>query len=139
MSLATTRATLMAVVEQIVTDWTSYALKVEAPNRTAIDQVAQVDPYLRVDLDFLLGGGQDDMSDNPMVKQVGQLVITAVSKAGNGTAQSLELLDFVAPYFSVRTLGNVQMHAAEAQRGKEIKGWWHQPLLINFYTHNLRG
>ena len=43
----------MTVIAQIVADWTTYPLVVESDNRTAVDQSLQVDPYIKVMIDFL--------------------------------------------------------------------------------------
>lgn len=130
------RQALMTVVAQIVEDWTEYPLVIETDNRNAVDQSQQVEPYLKVMIDFL-GGHQADMADNPIERHYGQIVLQVVVRCGDGTAEGATLRDFIRPYFSLKNLGGLQLEAAERHKSREILGWEHLPLLATFYFHAL--
>lgn len=130
------RAALMTVMQQIVDDWTLYPLVVEPDNRDLVDQVLQLDPYVKVEIDFL-GSEQADMADVPLEKHVGQMMIYVVSRKGSGTVDGAILRDFIRPYFSLKKFGVLQCHSAEIYKSKEIKGWEYWPILLNFYFHSL--
>lgn len=128
------RAAIMTVIGQVVTDWTAYTLVVEPENRRVVDQATQVNPYLMVWIDFL-SAQQADMADNPLVRYTGQIVIHVVAKCDSGTKPAAALRDFIRPYLSMQNLGTLHLDVAEIYRAKEIKGWEHFPLLVNFWYH----
>lgn len=131
---AAARQAIRTVLDQIRADWAAYPLVIETDNRKIVDQATQEKPYLQVEIDFM-GGGQADLGARPTVRQDGQIEIHIVDKAGNGTAEIDALVDFIVPYFDMKNLGIVRTQAVERYRGKDVKGWWHEPLLINFYFH----
>jgi hypothetical protein len=137
MSQAQASRDLRAVVAQIQADFTDYPLVVEIDNHSVVDQVTQQDPYLLVEVDFLPGGGQLDLAERPLVRQVGQLCLYAVVKKDSGTDAARRLLDFVVPYFELQTCGSVKLHAAQAIRAREVKGWWYVPTLLDFWYDRL--
>ena len=127
---------ITAVIAQIIADHTDYTLVVEQQNRTVVDQNLQVNPYLRVDVK-LLSAAQLDLADRPRVEQWGQIWLPAVCKPGTGTAAVKTLLEFVTPYFDCKRLGIVQCQAVTGSGGKEVKGLWVEPVIVNFYYHRL--
>lgn len=133
MSLEQARADVMAVVARIQADFTNYPLAIERENLDEIDQATQTDPYLQVEIDFLPGGGQLDLADQPLVRQYGQLCLYAVGKVGSGTAELDKLLDFVKPYFNLKRCGIVNFHAAQAVRGKPANGLYYKPMWLDFW------
>jgi len=124
---------IRAVIAQIKADFTAYPLKVEIDNRNTVDQAAQTDPYLKVEIDYLPGGSQLDIGEQVLVRQVGQVCLYAIVKEDAGTAAAARLLDFVVPYFDRKVLGIVHLHPAQAIRGRAIKGWWYAPALLEFW------
>lgn len=130
------RQDIKAAFAQMRDDWAAYPLVIETDNRTTIDQATQTKPYLKVIVEFM-GGGQADMADRPRVRQDGQIEVHIVDKCGNGTAEIDALADFILPYLDMKNLGIVHTHAVERYKGKDVKGWWHEPLLINFWFHRV--
>lgn len=128
------RAAIMTVIQQAVDDWDDFPLLVETENRRIIDQATQVNPYLRVWIDFL-GAQQAELGLNPLVRQTGQIMVQVVVKCDSGTRLPATLRDFLRPYLSLKNLGGLQTSVAEIYKSKEIKGWEHYPLLINFWYH----
>lgn len=125
---------ITAVIKQIVTAHTLYPLAVEQKNRSTVDQVSQVKPYLKVQIK-MLSSRQLDLGDRPWVEQWGQIWLTAICKPGEGTVEAETLLDFITPYFELKKIGIVQCRSVTAVDGKEIKGLWHEPAIVNFYYH----
>lgn len=132
MTLTEAHQAIMTVISQIVADHTAYPLKVEADNRDVIDQSLQLDPYLQVTI-APMGGEAAELGPNPLVKHTGQILISAVVKAGAGTADVKALLDFVLPYFSTQDLGTLHCQAAHGVLGYPAKGLWYQPAIVPFY------
>jgi hypothetical protein len=132
LTFSAARANIMAVVNQIVADFTTYPLAVETPNRTLIDLSKQTDPFLQVVI-AAMGGDQAEIGPDPLVRVDGQLVLTAVVKSGAGVADAEDLRDFVLPYFSTQNLGGVQLQAAQMVGGRAHLGLWYEPAIIPFY------
>lgn len=127
------RNEILAVIEQIQTDFSTYPLQVDAPNLSKTVLGGQSRPYLRVDIDYLPGGGQMEIGKaKQLVKQRGQVVLDVVVKGNSGTLEATKLLDFIVPYFNIKVLGVVRTHAVQAARGRELRGEWHQPLWVDF-------
>lgn len=125
---------IRAVVAQVQLEYTDFALKVEIDNRDVVDLVTQTDPFLKLEIDYLPGGGQMTLEHNPIVRQVGQIALYAVDKGGAGTAGTSKLLTALTTHFASGVSGVVRWHPPQAVRGKAINGWWHQPLLIDFWV-----
>ena len=128
--------TLTSVIQQIIAAHTLYTLAVEQENLSTIDYATQDDPFLKIEI-RLMSADQMDLADRPRVEQWGQLWLSAVCKAGTGTAKAKALLDFATPYFELKTLGGVHCQAVAAQAGKEIRGLWVQPAIVNFYCQRV--
>lgn len=129
------RIAIMTVLEQIQAEHTDYPLHVEIDNTCSVDQPSQLDPYLEVQLDFLPGGGQKDLGTNPIVQQVGQLLLAAVVKEGTGTSRARRLLDFVTPYFDMVNLSGLETDAVQAHRAKDKDGKVYFPALVDFHYY----
>lgn len=139
MSLTDTRTDVMTVMTAIVSAWTDYPLLVEAPDRDVVDQTLQTNPYISVDIK-MMGGEQKELGRKPLTEQRGQIVLMVTSKCGTGTVAANKLLDFVVPYFELKDLPLcVRTHTADVFGAKEIKGWRHSPILVNFFYHRFAG
>lgn len=126
---------IMTVLEKIQADFTAYPLHIEIDNVTSVDQAQQANPYLKVEIDFLPGGGQMDLGRNPTVKQVGQILLAAVVKEGSGTLRAKQLLDFVTPYFDMVNLSGLETHAVQAHRSRTVNGKAYFPALVDFWHY----
>lgn len=132
------RTDVLTVLERIRAEFPDYALQVQSYNNEGIDQATQVDPYLEVEIDFLPGGGQLSLGQDPVVKQLGQIALYAVVKKGAGESHARRLLDFASPYFDMQVLGGVNTHATQAYRAKERDGLVYFPMLVDFYYTRTR-
>lgn len=126
------RVAIMTVLEQIQLEHTAYPLHIEIDNTSSVDQALQDDPYLHIELDFLPGGGQIELGQNPLVQQVGQILLAAVVKEGTGTSRARQLLDFVTPYFDMVNLSGLKTDAVQAHRAKNKDGKVYFPALVDF-------
>lgn len=130
--LVNSRAEIMAVVIQLKAAWTDYPLVVEVDNSEEVDEKAQLDPYLQVSV-VNLSGEQLDLGDDPTTQQWGQILLTACTRSGGGTAAGLKLLAFAGRYFSTTDFTTVRCKAFQATGGKTIKGWWRESGIINYW------
>lgn len=130
--LAAARAEIGTVLAQIRTDWTAYPLVIEVDNDVAVDQATQPNPYLKVSIKNV-AGDQLDLGDDPNTQQRGQILVSACTRAGGGTADGLALLSFVSRYFANKDFATVRCHTFEAVGGKDVKGWWYENGIINYW------
>lgn len=130
--LANARAAIMTIVEQIQTDFTAYPLYIESENAAELNAATQTNPYLAVDI-VMLGGEQIDMGPHPRKRQRGQIQLSAVVRAGDGTVAAAQLLDFCAPYFDLLNGSLVQCHSFNALKARTVKEWYYVPAIINFW------
>lgn len=129
------RVAIMTVLEKIQADFTEYPLHVEIDNVCSVDDPLQANPYLKVEIDFLPGGGQIELGQNPLVKQVGQLLLAAVVKEGTGSARARQLLTFVTPYFDMVNLSGLETHATQVHRSMTKDGKAYFPALADFWYY----
>lgn len=130
------KAEVMGIVKQIRDAWTQWPLKVEMENRKLGENDKSM-PYLKVEIDFM-DSMQVELGRGPVqVKEVGQIVLSVVSKCGTGTADSDLLAAFVKPYFDRRIMTTLRTHPVAPMRAREVKGEYHTPLLVDFWYHRL--
>lgn len=133
--LAQARIEIATVVKQIQTDWLAAKgtpLVVETDNGVVVDQASQFEPYLKLSVRNLRAE-QLDLGVDPFTEQRGQILFSACARGGDGTADGLEMLDFVAPYFAMTDSTLVRCHTFQAVGGKDIKGWWYENAVVNYW------
>lgn len=131
-NLVAARAEIGAVLKAAQAAWTAYTLVVEQDNSDEVNEATQTDPYLMVTIKNL-GGDQLDLGTDPFSKQDGQILLTACTRAGEGTADGLALLDFMGRYFAMKDFTTVRCRTAEAVGGKRVKGWWYESMIIPYW------
>lgn len=130
------KAEVMGIVKQIRDAWTQWPLKVEAENRQ-LGENDKAMPYLKVKVDFM-DSEQVELGSGPVqVKEVGQILLSVVSKCGTGTADSDQLAAFIKPYFDRRILTTLRTHPVAPAGAREIKGEYYTNLLVDFWYHRL--
>lgn len=132
MSMTQAMDEILAVVEQIVADHTSYLLEVDS-GLGGVELVNRTTPYLKLQVKFL-PADQVELGA-PTVKQWGQIWMQIAVKEGDGWKAALELIDFVRPYFNCKRLGAVLCLAAGSMPMKEKDGFECWPIIVNFYYH----
>ncbi len=131
-NLVLARNEIGAVLKTAQAAWTDYTLVVEADNSEEVDEAKQQDPYLMVTIKNLRGE-QLDLGTDPFSQQDGQILLTACTRVGGGTADGLKLLDFFGKYFAMKDLTTVRCHTAQAVGGKRVKGWWYESMIIDYW------
>ena len=107
---------------------------VEMSNREAKD-LGNTAVYLKITIANMPGGGQASLGQNPLIRQEGQILIAAVSRAGAGALEGQAVLYFLLPYLSTKDFGLVKTHAAQAVDPKQIKGEWYDNAIVGFWYH----
>lgn len=132
MSFAAAQEEILGVFARIQDEWDDYTLTVELDNRTVVDQSLQQVPYLQAQI-VPLQGEQLDLGADPTTKQAGQILLVACAREGTGTLEATRLVEFAARYFHLKDFTYVRCRAAEQVKGRLVGGWWHQPVVINFW------
>lgn len=109
------------------------AVRVEMSNRETVSQGDSA-AYLKISI-APMPGGQATLGENPVIRQDGQILISAVARAGAGVMPAKELLDFLLPYLSTKDFGLVKTHAAVATQPKTINGEWYENAVVPYYYH----
>lgn len=125
----------MAKIAQMQADWEAqgnYPLVVETSNGDVVDHKIQQNPYLKVTVRNLRAE-QKDLGVDPITEQSGQILISVCSRGGEGTVESLALLDFITPYFAMRDFDLVRCHTFQAVGGRDIEGWWYENGIVNYW------
>jgi len=123
---------IRAVFAQVKADWTNYTLLIETDNRDIVDLASQTNPFICASI-INLSGEQLDLGAAPRTRQYGQIQLAIAAKQGKGTGDIEDLLDFIAPYFSMKDFATVRCFAISLQKPRKEKEWYYQPLIIPFY------
>jgi hypothetical protein len=108
-----------------------YPLVIEYDNILIVDTQTQVNPFLQVEIK-IVDMEQADMSDSPIHRVFGQLVIAAAVKEGKGVKAANLLLDYFYPRLQRKAFGVVRTYMADAAPEKKHLGWVYTPVLIPF-------
>lgn len=133
--LVKTHQEIMTVVTQIQADWSAakgYDLVVEVDNDNAVDEATQQNPYLKVQIKDA-SADQMDLGVDPNTQQRGQILFSVCVRCGKGTLVAKEMLDMISKYFAMVDLETVRCHTFESVGHKEIKSWWYQNGIINYW------
>lgn len=113
-------------------------LQVEYENRDLLDPAAAASPFLAVEI-YFNEGRQLDLSPNPIHKQLGQIVLTANTREGGGTAQATNLLDYFLVRLQMRRFGVLLCHAGSfAGKPTTVLGWVKRSVMIPFEVNRIR-
>jgi hypothetical protein len=105
MSLETAELAVAARAEVARAAWAgAFALKLQLSNRNLVDLSVQQDPYVCVEVAWL-DGFQADLNPKPVIRSVGQIVISAMVKENAGFADGARLRDHFIPYFERKDTG----------------------------------
>lgn len=143
MSIVTAAQAIRAALEQARADWNAvpgnYALEIEYDNRNTVDRANLQSPYLTVDIVWQ-DGQQMDLGLNPLVQDLGHIVLAAGVKEGAGSLDLLTLLTFIRPYLQLRDdLGPARTQAAGLQKEVYHEGFYYQPMLVPFWLVEASG
>jgi hypothetical protein len=125
---------IYAVMQLMTDEHEDYPLEVEMANFSSVDKTQQEKPYLKVEVNFMQAE-QANLGVNPLVKQWGQIWVTAIERSGRGWLESSVLLEFVRPYLELRKLGIITCLSVQSLKPREVNEEWHCPIIVNFYYH----
>ena len=128
------RQQLVAEVEVLRGTFTAHPLSVEYDNRDNINMLIQRDPFLCVEVMYI-GGQQADLSNKPVHRIIGMLVLTAKNREGAGSSGGYKLLEHFYPNLQHRAIGNVRLEMAEFSKPRLVGGWWAVSAMLPFYIN----
>lgn len=128
------RQQLVSEVENLKDSFTEHTLNIEYDNRDNINMITQRDPFLCVEVVYI-GGQQADLSNKPVHRIVGMLVLTAKTRDGGGSSGGYKLLEHFYPNLQHRVIGNVRLEMAEFSRPRLVGGWWGVSAMIPFHIN----
>ena len=128
------RQQIVAEVEALRATYAGCPLEIEYDNRDNIDMQNQRDPFLCVEVMYI-GGQQADLSNKPVHRIPGMLVLTAKTRDGMGSAAGYKLLEHFYPNLQWRVIGNVRLEMSEFSRPRLVGGWWGVSTLIPFHIN----
>lgn len=130
-NIETYRQQLVAAVESARELYSVQDLVVEYDNRYIVDMNTQTDPFLCVEVTYA-GAVQGDLSNKPIHKIAGLLVLTAKVREGAGTASAYNLLTHFYESLQFRVIGDCRMEMANIVRPAKLAGWWGISAIIPF-------
>lgn len=125
------RQQLVSAVEVAKETYANQDLVIEYDNRYLVDMNTQTDPFLCVEVSYA-GAAQADLSNKPVHKIAGMLILTAKVREGAGTANAYNLLDHFYEKLQFRVIGDCRMEMANIIRPAKLAGWWGISAIIPF-------
>jgi hypothetical protein len=130
-NIETYRQQLVSAVEVAKETYANQDLVIEYDNRYLVDMNTQTDPFLCVEVSYV-GAAQADLSNKPVHKIAGMLILTAKVREGAGTANAYNLLDHFYEKLQFRVIGDCRMEMANIIRPAKLAGWWGISAIIPF-------
>ena len=131
MSLTRARQTLVTAVEAARAAY-SLPVVIQYDNRYAVETANQFEPWLAVDIQ-VLDSYQGDLSYKPLHRHIGIILLQVHTKRGEGTAQSLSMLDHFISHLQRRQFDHVRTQLADARPTGERAGWYINRAAIPFW------
>lgn len=134
MSLETIRTDIVTAVEaRRATFSGGYTLVVEYDNVLLVDTRTQTNPFLSVEIKFIQGK-QADLSNSPLQRVYGQLLLSAAVPEGSGSSRALILLDYFALGLQRRAFGTVRTHVSSPSQPRPHLGWVYFTVSLPFWS-----
>ena len=131
------RTALVAKVQNLISTFTAYPLKVEYANGNKVNTSLQTDPYLKVWIVYQ-DGEQTTLGTNPGHRLMGTIVVEACVKEGSGTKLANELLAHFYPALHMKdTIPPLRTLAARFSSKPAVDGWAAEAALIPFWADSL--
>ena len=128
------RVALVTKIEALKATWVAYPLLVQYDNRDNINYATQVNPFLRVCLDYL-DGSQIALGPNGGHRMMGVILLEAWVKQGQGSKLGNDLLEhFYLGVHQTDSLPPLRTRAAEMRSGNKINGWVATAAVIGFHV-----
>jgi hypothetical protein len=134
MSLELYRQQLVTEIELHKASFTDYSVVVEYDNRTIVDTQLQKNSFLSAEIMYI-DGYQADLSNKPVHRIIGMLVLTAKTREGAGTAEGYKLLEHFYTRLQWKVVGKVRLDMAKMVRPRLLNGWWGVSATIPFHIN----
>lgn len=128
------RQQIVAEVKNLKGFFTGHTLNIEYDNRDTVNMLTQRDPFLCVEIMYI-GGQQADLSNKPVHRIIGMLVLTAKTREGMGSSGGYKLLEHFYPNLQHRVIGNVRLGMAKFSKPRLVGGWWGVSAMIPFHIN----
>jgi hypothetical protein len=132
------RKEVTQAVLDIKTAFTDYPVSVEWDNRDTVNMQEQQMPFLCCELVFN-GGRQADLSNKPIHRLQGFVILTGKSREGTGSSDALTLVSHFYQRLQRRVIGTtakVHTYYAELDKPRMVQGWWGVSALVPFTIDN---
>lgn len=106
-------------------------LVVEYDNRDSVNMKTQSKPFLTVEIEYV-GGVQGDLSNKPVHKIAGILILTAKVREGAGTAAVYRLIEHFYTSLQFRVIGDCRVEMADLVKPSRLGGWWGVSAVLPF-------
>lgn len=127
------RVALVTKIEALKATWLAYPLLVQYDNRESINYSTQVNPFLRVSIDYF-NGAQIALGPNGGHRMMGVILLEAWVKVGQGSKLGNDLLlHFYPSIHMTDLLPPLRTRAAEFRTGNKINGWIATAAVIGFH------
>lgn len=134
MSLELIRTDIVTAIEaRRATFSGEYTLVIEYDNVLLVDTRTQTNPFLSVEIKFIQGG-QADLSNTPLQRVYGQLLLSAAVPEGSGSSKALKLLDYFAAGLQRKAFGTVRTHVSSPSQSRPHLGWVYFTVSLPFWS-----
>lgn len=136
-SLDTYRQQLVAAVEAARLTYTEDCdLVVEYDNRNAVNMKTQEQPFLCVEIEYIRAV-QADLSNKPIHKIAGLLILTAKVREGAGTSKAYQLLEHFYTALQFRVIGSCRVEMSDIVKPNRLGGWWGVSAVLPFRVNKV--
>jgi len=132
MSLEVIRKDIVTAIDAVKTAY-GKPLVIEYDNIVIVDTTTQVEPFLTVEIK-ITDSYQVELSNTPLKRYIGSVIVAAAVKQGKGSASGLKILDFFTPRLERKRFGTVRTHIAAAAPKREHLGWCYFAVSIPFWS-----
>ena len=133
MTLDDLRTSLVDAVEAAKTGAPGGVPIIEYDNRILVDLQTQTLPFVDAKVRFM-NGTQADLSNAPIHRIDGALIICAVTKVGAGSSAALLILDHFYKQLQRKQFGGARTYMSRLAPSYTFKGWEYFPAVIPFWA-----
>lgn len=131
-NLDTYRQQLVAAIEAAKATYESDCdLVIEYDNRNTVNMRTQDTPFLSVEIEYIRAV-QGDMSNKPVHKIAGILILTSKVREGAGTSKAYQLIEHFYTSLQFQVIGDCRMEMSDLTKPSKLGGWWGISAIIPF-------
>lgn len=130
------RVAIVTKVAAIASTWVGPTLIVDYDNKELVNWATQTNPFLSVEI-VHIDGYQAGLSNVPVQRVLGTIVLTAKAPIGSGMKALNDLLEFFYPAMHMTdSMTPVRTYAARLVDGKPTASWRAKAAVIPFWYDN---